>query len=48
MAWLRDLRKDLEGDGLMAWLRDLRRDLRRDGAMEQWCGSVKYALVWFL
>ena len=23
-------------------------DLRKDGAMEQWCGSVKYALVWFM
>ena len=39
MARLRDLMRDL--------MRDLRKDLRTDGAMEQWCGSIKYALVLF-
>ena len=44
LAWLQDLQRG----GLMAWSRDMKRGLQKDVAMEQWCGSVKYALAWFL
>ena len=50
-GWIVGLAVGFEEGSAEGWIYGLAagsEDLRKDGAMEQWCGSVKYALAWFL